>query len=44
LRLDVPPGDYRLIVGMYRGDLEGAPRLSGPRGDYVELAVVVVEP
>ncbi len=44
LRLDVPPGDYRLIAGMYRGDLEGAPRLSGPRGDYVELAVVVVEP
>ncbi len=44
LALDVPPGAYRLIAGLYRGDAEGAPRLSGPGGDYVELAVVVVEP
>ena len=44
LALDVPPGAYRLIAGLYRGDAEGTPRLSGPGGDYVELAVVVVEP
>ena len=44
LALDAPPGTYRLIAGMYRGDSEGAPRLTGPDGDYVELARVVVEP
>jgi len=44
LALDVPPGAYRLIAGLYRGDVEGTPRLSGPSGDYVNLAVVVVEP
>jgi len=44
LALDVPPGVYRLIAGLYRGDVEGAPRLTGPGGDYVKLATVVVEP
>ena len=44
LALDAPPGAYRLIAGLYRGDVEGAPRLTGPGGDYVELARVVVEP
>lgn len=44
LWLDVPPGRYRLISGMYRGDAEGAPRLVGPAGDHADLAAIVVEP
>ena len=44
LVLDAPPGAYRLIAGLYRGDAEGAPRLTGPDGDYVELATIVMEP
>jgi hypothetical protein len=43
LALDVPPGQYRLIAGMYRGDVEGLPRLTGPGGDFVPLAEVVVQ-
>ena len=35
---DLPPGDYLLITGMYRPDVEGYPRLSGPDGDFVRLA------
>ena len=42
LALNAPPGDYRLIVGLYRGDVEGAPRLTGPIGDHIELARVVL--
>ena len=42
--LDVPPGSYRLIAGMYRGDAEGAPRLAGPEGDHADLAAIIVEP
>jgi hypothetical protein len=42
LRLDVPPGRYRLIAGMYWNDIEGFPRLTGPGGDHVELAGVEV--
>lgn len=42
--LDVPPGSYRLIAGMYRGDAEGAPRLVGPEGDHADLAAIIVEP
>jgi hypothetical protein len=44
LPLDVPPGQYRLIAGLYRNDLEGLPRLTGPGGDYVTLAEVDVQP
>jgi hypothetical protein len=44
LPLDVPPGQYRLITGLYRGDVEGYPRLAGPGGDFVELATVQVLP
>ncbi len=40
--LDVPPGSYRLIAGLYRNDLEGLPRLSGPGGDLVLLGEVTV--
>ncbi len=40
---DLPPGSYRLISGLYRGDVEGLPRLSGPEGDFVLLAEVVIE-
>ncbi|MBA2390023.1 MAG: hypothetical protein H0V67_07160, partial [Geodermatophilaceae bacterium] len=42
LPLDLPPGRYRLIAGLYRTDIEGFPRLAGPGGDFVELAEVVV--
>jgi len=42
LPLDVPPGQYRLIAGLYRGDQPGAPRLTGPGGDHVTLAQVEV--
>jgi len=42
--LDVPPGRYRLIVGLYRPDVEGYPRLSGPAGDFVELPTIQVLP
>jgi hypothetical protein len=44
LPLDVPPGQYRLIAGLYRNDVEGLPRLAGPGGDYVTLAEVDVQP
>lgn len=44
LPLDVPPGVYRLITGLYRGDVEGYPRLSGPGGDFVELPAIQVQP
>ncbi|MFZ2362798.1 MAG: hypothetical protein WA040_25895, partial [Anaerolineae bacterium] len=42
--LDVPAGRYRLIAGLYRGDVEGAPRLSGLAGDFVELPAIQVQP
>jgi hypothetical protein len=42
--LDVPAGRYRLIVGLYRGDVEGYPRLAGPGGDFVELPAIQVQP
>jgi hypothetical protein len=42
LPLTVPPGSYRLIAGLYRGDQPGAPRLTGPGGDFVTLATVEV--
>lgn len=42
LRLDVPAGHYRLIAGLYRNDVDGFPRLSGPGGDFANLAEVVV--
>ncbi|MBA3532073.1 MAG: phospholipid carrier-dependent glycosyltransferase [Ardenticatenales bacterium] len=42
LPLDVPPGTYRLIVGMYRTDIEGLPRLVGPEGDFLMLAEIRV--
>jgi hypothetical protein len=42
LPLDVPPGSYRLIAGMYRGDQPGYPRLPGSGGDFVTLAQVEV--
>jgi hypothetical protein len=44
LPLDVPPGQYRLIAGLYRNDVEGLPRLTGPGGDSVTLAEVDVQP
>jgi hypothetical protein len=44
LPLDVPPGHYQLIAGLYRNDVEGLPRLSGPGGDFVTLAEVDVQP
>jgi hypothetical protein len=44
LPLDVPPGGYQLIAGLYRGDAPGAPRLAGPAGDHVVLATVNVAP
>jgi hypothetical protein len=40
LPLDVPPGRYRLVAGLYRNDVEGLPRLAGPEGDSVTLAEV----
>jgi hypothetical protein len=42
LPLAVSPGSYRLIAGLYRGDQPGAPRLTGPEGDFVTLAQVEV--
>jgi len=42
--LDLPPGRYRLIAGLYQGDVEGYPRLSGPGGDFVELPAIEVQP
>lgn len=44
LPLDVPPGVYRLIAGLYLTDVEGYPRLSGPGGDFVELSSIQVQP
>jgi hypothetical protein len=44
LVLDVPPGQYRLITGMYRSDMESLPRLTGPEGDFITLAEVNVQP
>jgi hypothetical protein len=44
LPLNVPPGQYRLITGLYRNDVEGLPRLTGPEGDYITLAEVDVQP
>lgn len=44
LALDIPAGTYQLIAGWYRGDVAGAPRLTGPGGDHVALATVKVEP
>ncbi|MCU0510756.1 MAG: hypothetical protein MUC34_20795 [Anaerolineae bacterium] len=43
LRLPDAPGRYRLIAGMYRGDVEGAPRLTGPAGDFIPLAEIVIQ-
>ncbi len=43
LPLDLPPGSYRLIVGLYRNDIEGFPRLIGPAGDHIELAEVEIQ-
>ncbi len=43
LPLDVPPGDYQLITGLYQADAPGAPRLTGPSGDFVPLASVQVK-
>ena len=43
LPLDVPAGKYRLITGLYRGDVEGLPRLSGPGGDTITLAEIDVQ-
>jgi hypothetical protein len=42
--LELPPGQYRLIAGLYRGDVEGYPRLSGPGGDFIELPTLQVQP
>ena len=44
LPADLPRGSYRLITGLYRGDVEGAPRLTGPGGDFVELPRIEVQP
>ena len=44
IALDLPPGRYRLITGLYQGDVEGYPRLAGPGGDYVELSAIQVQP
>jgi 4-amino-4-deoxy-L-arabinose transferase-like glycosyltransferase len=43
LPLHVPPGDYRLITGLYQADAPGAPRLTGPGGDFVPLGTVRVK-
>ena len=43
LRLPDKPGSYRLIAGLYRGDAEGAPRLTGPGGDFALLGNIVVQ-
>jgi hypothetical protein len=42
--LELPAGRYRLIVGLYRGDVEGYPRLAGPGGDFIELPAIEVRP
>lgn len=42
LRLPEAPGRYRIIAGMYRGDVEGAPRLTGSGGDFIPLAEIVI--
>jgi hypothetical protein len=42
LPLDIAPGSYRLIAGLYRNDVAGLPRLSGPAGDTVLLGEVEV--
>ena len=42
LPLDIPPGQYRLIAGLYRNDQDGAPRLNGPGGDSVHLGEINV--
>lgn len=42
--LELPAGRYRLIAGLYRGDVEGYPRLSGPGGDFIELPSLQVQP
>ena len=42
LRLPMEPGRYRIIAGMYRGDVDGAPRLTGPGGDFIPLAEIVI--
>lgn len=42
LRLPAEPGRYRIIAGMYRGDVDGAPRLTGPGGDFIPLAEIVI--
>ena len=42
LPLDAPPGRYRLIAGLYRNDVEGLPRLTGPAGDTVPLGDIDV--
>ena len=44
LALPARPGRYKLIAGMYRGDAEGTPRLTGPGGDFVTLGDIVIEP
>ncbi len=42
LPLEMPAGRYRLVAGLYRSDLEGFPRLTGPGGDFVALSEVEV--
>jgi hypothetical protein len=42
LPLDVAPGRYQLVAGLYRNDVEGYPRLAGPGGDHVKLAEIEV--
>jgi hypothetical protein len=44
LPLNMAPGSYQLIAGLYRGDVAGAPRLTGPNGDHIVLATVDVHP
>lgn len=43
LRLPQEQGRYRLIAGMYDGNVEGAPRLTGADGDFVSLAEIVIQ-
>jgi hypothetical protein len=41
---DLPPGQYRMIAGLYNPDIEGAPRLRAPDGsDFIELGYVFVD-
>jgi hypothetical protein len=42
LPLDVAPGRYQLIAGLYRNDVKGYPRLFGPGGDHIKLAEIEV--